>query len=435
MGNGSGIISQKTVVHFDPFDPMANPIISDRLRDAALAFESSPQLRATFVEYLQTGTWIDTFVRKNKNFSNLNPELLSYLSDAVPQDSSEVSSSSKPVDMVQIFQGRDRIQSVLVAAAFPIFLASPEFKLWFAPTSNERMLKKFFTRNPFTSSPTSRYRFRGKSEDYSADADEETSNRTRDDDAESVISSEVSGSSKSSSDRTSAPRYVSSNRGENRHISLQGTKEECRSRFRSLVKQSLAMMDSVELDRMLANATNEWLGDIVLFVETLPVAVTVAKAHAHPLSRARKSFPLFYCNRKYSQITDFALHEIVDQPHIYGLFFDDCSTNRMNMHDVVTKGKVFHCVANQMRKESDTFRSLSLMKGVRNDPFDTAPVYPHHASPLASPLSSLAVDETEYIISIHDNLQRLRPQMLSSSLQEEIYALNHLLNLLPCLFE
>lgn len=435
MGNGSGIVSQKAVVHFDPFDPMANPIITDRLRDAALAFESSPQLRATFVDYLQTGTWIDTFVRKNKNFSILNPELLSYLSDTVSQDSTEASSSSKPVDMVQIFGGKDRIHSILVAAAFPIFLASPEFKLWFAPTTNERRLRNVFARNPFTSSPTSRYRFRGKSEDYSADADEETSNRTRDDDAESVISSEVSGSSKSGSDRTSVPRYVSSARGENRHISLQGTKEECRFRFRSLVKQSLAMMNSVELDRMLANATNEWLGDILLFVETLPVAVTVAKAHAHPLSRARKSFPLFYCNRKYSQLTDFALHEIVDQPHIYGLFFEDCGANRMSMHDVVMKGKVFHGVANQMRKESDTFRSLSLMKGVRSDPFDSSPVYPHHAPTLASSLSSPAIDETEYIISIHDNLQRLRPQMLSASLQEEMYALNHLLNLLPCLFE
>lgn len=461
MGNGSGVL-QKPMKPVDPFHPPSSTLITSRLREAAIMFETSPHFRAIFVEYLQTGVWIDTFIRKNFNFSHLDNNIftkLAFLEDIVPES---INNNECPVSVAEILECSERLQAIIVAAALPVFLEAPEFQAMFAPVSQESGLLSFFLSQKHIPA----YRFRGKSCDEThATSEGDACDPVKDSDSVTVVSTDNSArlSIASDSERSSKHQsnYVLSE--DNRHISIQSShKEESRTRFRLLMMRSLAVMDSLELDRMLAQASTSWLGELLIFVETLPIAVIAASCFPQQNTR------VFYCNRKFENISGFSRQETVGQSCTYGMQLPTDRQSTTEIHQILRRAlssvpSTTASVSTSVAAVSPTSSTVSFFNSSTGDMnqhiSSTCDVIVQHSqkpegmfascsrikSISSRPFKCCKVDlktspeSAQYVLIVHDDIARLK-KLLSNNIRpkqtltEEMYAINHVMNLLPAMF-
>lgn len=465
MGNSSGVLRNRNTDVADPFDPSTSTLITPSFREAATMFETSPHFRAIFVEYLQTGVWIDTFMRKNSNFSHLDNNVFAKLLFLEENIAEDADNHERPVSVVEILECPERLQAIIVAAALPVFLESPEFQAMFAAKESGLLSSLLLVKH------VPAYRFRGKSSDESHAVEEkDTCDQAKDSDTDTVLSAEnsvrISNFSDSERSCTLQTSYVSPE--DKRQISIMYTqKEESRSRFRLLMMRSLAVMDSLELDRMLAKASTAWLSELLVFVETLPIAVTVASFNQQQHTR------VFYCNRKYESATGYSRQEMADQPCTYGmrLLAGSQSTAEVNQilrntlpsvpsttytestsaattsaavsppsfialpfasshGDIMNKhvGSTCDVIVQHSHNSDCAFSSCSRIKPISSRPFR-----------LRKGDSKASAESAQYVLTVHDDIARLK-QLLSTTkrpkqtLTEELYAINHVLNLLPAVF-
>lgn len=413
MGAASSVIGNSSSNASDPFNPATSPLINERLKDAAEMLSASAELRAVFVEYVQTGAWIGSFLRFNPNFSAISLEnLVSMLTNPKHDFSDKTISSSDgatfrlfssstatftdvesergccrhAIELNKVMDVKERFHSIIVATAFPIFLRSQEFKSWFEPRSAKTTFGRFFGKNAMNR----RYRLRTQTtERYSGEEDEEKDENISvhcNDDCSTVVVTNVD-----------------TNQVEKHHISLQSNREQNQLRMRALLLKTISTMDSFELDLMLAKASIDWLGDILAFVETLPVSITISEVRNNG-----QNFTIMYVNRTYERITKFSRDAVIGNELDFAMYSseenDPC---RDHMHNALREGKSVNIVSDHRRggEVLSSFRCLSTLK------------------PIKSMSRSL-----EYIIAIHYDVSSMAEV---SSMEREIQSISDLLNLLP----
>lgn len=385
------------------------------------------------------------------------------MEDIVPES---IDNNECPVSVAEILECSERLQAIIVAAALPVFLEAPEFQAMFAPVSQESGLLSFFLSQKHIPA----YRFRGKSCDEThATSEGDARDPVKDSDSVTVVSTDNSArlSIASDSERSSKHQsnYVLSE--DNRHISIQSThEEESRTRFRLLMMRSLAVMDSLELDRMLAQASTSWLGELLIFVETLPIAVIAASCIPQQNSR------VFYCNRKFENVSGFSRQETVGQPRTYGMQLPADSQSTTEINQILrralssvssTTASVSASVATTAAAVSSTSSTVSSFNSSTGDMnqhvSSTCDVIVQHSqksegtfapcsrikSISSRPFNCCKVDlkaspeSAQYVLVVHDDIARLK-KLLSNNIRpkqtltKEMYAINHVMNLLPAMF-
>lgn len=482
MGNTSNVLQQRKDF-VDPFDVASTNLFSTRIREVASIFETSSHFRATFVEYLQTGAWIESFMHQNSNFSHLDDRIAAKLSFLDAEDESEDSGMERPIALAEMLNCPERLHAILAAVALPIFLESTEFKQCFAlvdtnftegSKSKSGLLSSILKFPSSTIKNPISYRPRGKSSDedtpYDSSDDISVRKTGRDfDDAETVATRESDNclSLKSSQSSFSSSPFSSTNSCANetsssrRQIFIQSSlKEQSHSHFRAMVLRSLAVMDSLELDRMLSFACSDWLSELLLFVETLPVAVTVAA-----YTPDQQDTELFFCNRKFEHLTGFPRQEITPQNMHYmkrlyqptnsssqptqsatfSMLFPDAATQTTveQTLSLQQQNRQRQCVCDvtlrlqQKNDEQASLETYSKLKPISSTPYQTVT---NHS--LAHAKKHRAA--YEHVLTIHTDIDRLKHLYLNSRHQDkqqnhqllidELYAINHLSNLLPSLF-
>lgn len=399
MGNGALSRSVSGDASFDPYESV---IINSLIKIFTPMMANNEDLRGFFANHVASSMWIEEFVKRanyvpdqhlsgrlNHTMDGLH--MIDHLRYELPSGqlfpASSHEATAQIVDAVataeemndkqqrriekrraavdtHTFLDSESLQYLICATLIPSFLQSKEFLDWYKKNNGVEKQSYRLDQNQFTRDLKS---FVKNSEEsfvanfqliVNDDAQIELSNSIVDemDEEEEAVALEF----------MECPIMQNYGLAE---VEFQQGEEKLKnegllattSYYEILLVQTVAKIDMMSLTNTLS--TDMWLREVLRYLETLPVAISIADAHRRP----NETFPLIYVNHAFEKLTGFHRQEVLGRNSRFMQSKDYTEIRQVERMIVsLREAKPIKLAVTNVRKDGSWFLNFLALRPVHN---------------------------------------------------------------------